>query len=109
VNGFRSIDEVEGSFHVRTNQKNFQLEQDITPFLEQAAKSRELQWENRHSLHKSHWRPAFTIPDIVAVDLLTKYKLDIHHPEFNKNPTNGKKLLQVIKADYPHLLLSHKV
>jgi hypothetical protein len=109
LSGFLSIDDDPNSFRVRTNETHFKLDQDITPFLKYAEESRQQQWENRHTLHKSHWRPAFTLPDIVAIDILTKYGLDVHHPNFNSNPINGKKLLSIIKSDYPHLLLSHKV
>jgi hypothetical protein len=109
LQGFRSIDDDPGSFRVRTDATHFKLDQDITPYLKHAAESREKQWEYRHSLHKSHWRPAFTLPDIVAIDILTKYGLDVHHPAFNSNPANGKRLLAIIKSDYPNLLMSHKV
>jgi len=106
---WKSIDEDPGSFTVATDAKNFRLNQDITPYLQHAAESREKQWDNRHNLHKSHWRPAFTLPDIVAIDILTKYKLDVHAPNFNSNPANGKRLLAIVKSDYPYLLMSHKV
>ena len=97
------------SFLVKEREDHFQVEQDLTPYLEAAQQSRQQQWDNRLTLRKSHWRPFATIPDIVAIDILTKYKLDIHDPAFSHDPTNGPKLRQIIRTEYPHLLLSHGV
>ena len=102
---FKSQDDNPHSFVVKTNETHYELEQNIAPYKEYAAKSRQAQWDTRMS-KKSHWRPFATIPDIVAIDILTKYGLNIHAPEFGHDVSGKKKLVEIIKADYPELLLT---
>ena len=46
------------------------------------------------------------IPDIVAIDIMTKYGIDIHSPETLKYPALIAKFKRIIKEEYPKLLTS---
>lgn len=55
---------------------------------------------------KTGWRKAFTVPDIVAIEILQKHGLDLHAPETMNDHMAMKKLKYIIKTEYPHLLIS---
>lgn len=103
---FKSQDNNPNSFEVSVNDTHFQLTQNIRPYKEYAAASREAHWDSRMSRTKTHWKPFATIPDIVAIDILTKYGLDIHSPDFGHDLVGKRKLVGIIKSEYPDLLLS---
>ena len=52
------------------------------------------------------WRKAFTIPDIVAIEIMENYLLDVHEPSFFKDKDKMKRLKYIIKTEYPYLLIS---
>ena len=52
------------------------------------------------------WRKAFTIPDIVAVEILMKHGLDVHSSTFMSDYQSMNKLKYIVKTEYPHLLVS---
>ena len=79
--------------------QDWNIYQDETPFLEQAKMDRE-QKQKRDIGYKK----ACTIPDIVAIDILTKYHIDVHAPEFMQNSDAVKKVLYIMKTEYPHLM-----
>jgi hypothetical protein len=88
--------------HLDTNTGEFKVEQDAKPFIEAAKRERDMA---EHFGHKDNgYRKACTIPDIVAVDLLYKYKIDIHSPEFMHDPASIRRVIQIMKTDYPHLM-----
>jgi len=80
-----------------------QVSQDISGILEQTALDREHQETNGKS---KNYRKIATIPDIVAIEILTKYGLDLHAPDFMHHAINGRKLRQILKSEYPKLLLN---
>ena len=80
-----------------------QVSQDISGILEQVALDREFQ--DRHGKSKNY-RKIATIPDIVAIEILANYGLDLHAPDFMHHPINGRKLRQILKSEYPKLLLN---
>jgi hypothetical protein len=106
---FFSQDENPHSFVVNLDKETWRLDQNVTPYLEAAAASREQQWENRHTLRKTHWRPFATIPDIVAIDIMTRYGINIHAPTFGHDKAEIARFHGIIKSEFPHLLLSHGV
>ena len=73
--------------------------QDEKPFIEQAKQERE-------QARKADlgYKKACTIPDIVAIDLLHKYGLDVHDPKFMHDSDRVKKVLHIIKTEYPYLM-----
>jgi len=102
--GFKSQDGNQNSFTVSTDEKNFKLDQDVGAYKEYAAAQREL---DTISLGSRAYRSFAVIPDIVAIDILTKYGLDLHAPEFMDNPANLRKLKHIIITDYPLLQTSN--
>ena len=80
---------------------DFQITQDATPFIEQAKRDREVSGMRRRDVG---YKKACTIPDIVAIDILTKHGIDVHDPMFMHNPTAVKKVMQIMRSEYPKLM-----
>jgi hypothetical protein len=89
------------SFTVKESNDDFRLEQDIQAYKDFAAESREA---NQYFGGSKQYRSFCIIPDIVAIDILTKYQIDIHSAQFMDNPALIKKVKQIIKTEYPELL-----
>lgn len=93
------------SFTVKEQADDFRLEQNVHAYKEYAAQSRDRD-EDIISNGRSY-KPFAIIPDIVAIDILTKYGLDIHAQDFMNNPSNLRKLKHIIMTDYPLLQTSN--
>ena len=78
----------------------WQIYQDEKPFLEQAKQDREA---NKKKTDKGYKKFA-TIPDIVAIEVLHKYGIDVHDPTFMHDQDKKAKFMTIIRTDYPHLL-----
>jgi len=102
--GYNSIDGLAYSFTVKEQDKDFKLEQNVEAYKDYAAQQRALDSDARAG---RQYRSFAIIPDIVAIDILTKYGLDIHHPEFMNDPAQLRKLKQIIISDYPLLQTSN--
>jgi len=102
--GFKSQDGNQRSFTVSTDEKDFKLEQDVSAYKEYAALQREA---DSISHNGRAYRSFAILPDIVAIDILTKYGLDVHAQEFMDNPANLIKLKKIIMSDYPLLMTSN--
>ena len=98
---FRSQDDNKHSFDVVTDQSQFVLSQDINAYREYAKESRDL-YEVAKA--KSHYRSFAIIPDIVAIDILTKYQIDINASDFMGDKAQVNKLKKIIISEYPDLL-----
>jgi len=101
---FRSQDNNPHSFVVKTDERGFQLEQSASAYKEYAELQRALDGEvpsNRQ------YRSSFILPDIVAIDILIKYGLNVHAPEFMEDPNNYRRLKKIILSEYPHLMTSN--
>jgi len=103
---FKSQDSNPYSFTVklRDDSKNFLLEQDISAYKKYAEDSRKL---DELAPSKRQYRSLFIIPDIVAVDILTKYGIDIHAPEFMSDQAQVKRVKNIVMSEYPQLLTSN--
>jgi hypothetical protein len=101
---FRSQDDNPHSFVVKTDARDFQLEQDVSGYKEYAEQSRQA---DADVTSNRSYRSSFVMPDIVAVEILTKYGLNIHAPEFMEDPNNYRRLKRIVLADYPHLMTSN--
>ena len=77
-----------------------QASQDIEPYLAYAKSMREIYDDPRKD--KSFRRLA-VIPDIVAVDVMMKYGINIHQHDLDQDAR--QRFGKIIKEDYPHLLL----
>jgi len=102
--GFRSQENNPNSFTVKLDDKDYQLEQDIQAYKDYAKQQREM---DSFAHNGRQYRSFAIIPDIVAIDILNKYGLDIHSPEFMSNPADLRRLRQIIDTDYPLLKTSN--
>ena len=75
------------------------VEQDEKPFLEAAKLDRD-----RGQRADIGYRKFATIPDIVAIDILHKYGIDIHDPNTMQDPAQMNKFKNIIKSEYKYLL-----
>jgi hypothetical protein len=101
---FLSQENNPNSFQVKDDNKAFLLEQDVSAYKEYAAQQRDLDTMSRSG---RQYRSFAILPDIVCIDILTKYGLDVHHPEFMQHPANLTKLKNIIMTDYPLLQTSN--
>jgi len=92
------------SFQVKTDESNFQLTQNVEAYREYAKEQR---LKDEQAKSTRNYRSFAIIPDIVAIDILTKYGIDVHAPDFLHHPELVKKLKQVIISEYPALLTSN--
>ena len=76
-------------------------EQDLSSYLDYAHDSRS-QAKSLFANQKTNYRSFAIIPDIIAIDILTKYKVDVHDPQ------NGAEEMELIRKIiinyYPQLL-----
>lgn len=77
------------------------LTQDISAYKQYAKEQRETQQAGGDT---SHYRSFAVIPDIVAIDILTKYGIDLHANDFLTDPAQVRKVKEIVKKDYPELL-----
>tara|TARA_R110000822_G_scaffold4672_1_gene20158 strand:- start:3085 stop:3417 length:333 start_codon:yes stop_codon:yes gene_type:complete len=75
------------------------VEQDEKPFLEKAKQERD-----NGQRKDIGYKKFATIPDIVAIDILSKYGIDIHKPETMQDKTLMTKFKNIIKSEYAYLL-----
>lgn len=102
---YKSIEDVSNSFVVKEKQDDFLLEQNVTAYKDYAERSRVA--DEGFTRNGRHYRSFAIIPDIVSIDILTKYGLDIHAPDFMSNPASMRKLRQIIDSDYALLKTSN--
>lgn len=103
--GFLSQDNNPNSFTVKTDTSNFKLEQNVQAYKDYAEQQRQL--DSLGSTANRTYRSYAIIPDIVAIDILTKHGLDIHSPDFMNNPADLRRLKQIIDTEYPLLKTSN--
>jgi len=82
-----------------TGESIWKIQQDEKPFIEQAKRDRDL-----GNNSKAGYKKFATIPDIVAIDILNKYGIDIHDPATMQDQTKMNKFKQIIKSEYKYLL-----
>jgi|TARA_B110000046_G_C12756232_1_gene298862 hypothetical protein len=97
------------SFDIRTKKVSggIDVTQDVSPHLEWAKYMR----ENTKGLNQfrqkadTGFKPFCTIPDSVALDIMTRYHVNIHSSECTKDDLRVVK--SIIKRDYPQLMYFH--
>lgn len=82
-----------------TGESVWTVQQDEKPFLEQAKIDRDVGQKKDVGYKKFA-----TIPDIVAIDIHTKYGIDIHDPATMQDSTLMKRFKNIIKTEYAYLL-----
>ena len=80
------------------NDNSFRFEEDIQGYLDYAHVVR------RDSINKTSqtMRSFCVVPDIIAVDILTKFGININNPELDQQDLN--KFKSIVKKHYPKLL-----
>jgi len=82
------------------------LKQDISSYVKAAKEEKKFFEENNWLKPKHHMRKFATIPDIIAIEIMQKFGLDIHHPSFQSSKEDKKKLRDIIINHYPYLMTS---
>ena len=92
------------SFDLRTKKVSggIGVTQDVSSHLEWAKHMREATQSSFRKRVDTGFKPFCTIPDSVALDIMTKHHINIHDAECTKDDL--KKVKLIIKRDYPHLL-----
>lgn len=82
-----------------TGESIWTVQQDEKPFIEQAKLDREA-----GTAKGASYKKFATIPDIVAIDILNKYGIDIHDPNTMRDRDKMLKFKNIIKTEYKYLL-----
>jgi len=77
------------------------VSQDIKPILDEVKEERAAGF-NR----KANYRKFASIPDVVAIEIATKYGINIHNDETIRDQSEMKKFRNIIIREYPYLLVS---
>ena len=93
---------IQAGYDLDTDQ--WEAKQDITQFKEHAKLEREKQ--DYYGIRKNGYRKLATIPDIVALEILQKYNLDLHDPAFMQEPKNLKRLKTILMSEYRDLVVN---
>ena len=81
----------------------WEVKQDVSEILKEVQRDKDLM---AHGRKAQGWRKAFTIPDIVAIQILTNHGLDVHDPLFMHDSDKLNKLKYIVRTEYPHLLIN---
>jgi hypothetical protein len=79
--------------------------QDVNPHLEWAKHMREITNSTFRKRADTVFKAFCNIPDSVALDIMTKYHINIHSSECTKD--DFKVVKSIIKRDYPQLMYFH--
>jgi hypothetical protein len=102
---YKSQDYNPNSFMVKDQDDSFQLEQNVEAYKNYAKLSRDK--DELVGSTGRQYRSFAILPDIVCIDILTKYGLDIHAQDFMNHPANLRRLKRIIDSDYPLLKTSN--
>jgi len=92
----RTLDSVAG---FNEDNKRWMFQQDEKPFIEAAKQDRETTWKRDIGYKK-----ACTIPTIVQLEIFEKYDIDIMADDFMNDSDKVKRVMQIIKSEYPYLM-----
>ena len=90
-----------GAVDYDAHESRWRVHQDEKPFIDMVKQERET-----HSHKHTHMKKFATVPDIVAMEILEKYGLDLHSPLFMHDKDAMKKFKTIMITDYPHLVVS---
>lgn len=88
--------------HGSVDTTTWQIYQDEKPFLEEAKREQEAGSKDNIMGAKKF----ATIPDIVAIEVLQKYGIDIHDPRIMSDRAEMMRFKKIIMMDYPHLVIN---
>jgi hypothetical protein len=93
---------IKAGFDLQTGE--WEAKQDVTQYKENAKNERDRQ--DYFGKTKGGYRKLATIPDIVAIDILQKHKLDLHDQHFMSNPANLTRLKKILMTEYRDLVIN---
>ena len=82
---------------------HYEVKQDVTDILKEVERDRDLL---AHGRRADGWRKAFTIPDVVAIEILSNHGLDVHDPMFMHDRDKMNRLKYIMRTEYKHLLIA---
>ena len=83
------------------NNGEFRATQDVSTYLDYASKSRAAA-KSIFANQKQNFRSFAIIPDIVAIDIKTKFVIDVHDSQ--NSAEKLQKDRNIVTQNYPHLL-----
>lgn len=90
-------------YNVTVSGDHIGVTQDLTSHLAWAKQLRE---DNRHNKYgkklDTGFKPFCNVPDTVALDIMTKHRINIHDADIQ--PEDMKKFKRIMKTEYPHLM-----
>ena len=99
--GHKSMTGTEGIIDIeRPGEYKWQVSGDVSGAKEEVKRSREV---GRNK--KAHYQHMCTIPNVIAVELLTKHGIDIMSPEFMSDEAAKTRFKYILKTEYPDLLV----
>lgn len=75
----------------------YQIAQDVSGHIEQAKQDRANEGANLG------YRKAFTIPDVVAIEIKMNHGIDVFSQDFMHNPAEKARLFAIVETEYPAL------
>lgn len=85
------------------NDTTWEYYQDETPFIDEAKRERDAGVKETKMGHKKF----ATIPDIVAIEILNKYGIDIHDPTIMHDRNRMQRFKQIIMQEYKYLVVNN--
>ena len=98
----KANEDIHAGFDLQTG--DWQAQQDITQYKENVRLQKEK--EDYYGRTKNGYRKMATIPDIVAIKILQEHHLDLHDPNFMRDPNNLKKLKKILVSEYSDLVVN---
>jgi len=92
---------LDGRLRFDGKKRKWQVKQDIKPFVEEAKQERDIGFNK-----KANYRKFATIPDVVAIEIATKYGVNIHDENTQRDKNEMSKFKKIIIQNYPYLLVS---
>jgi len=95
------LGDVEGKIEFEDGMRGWSVTQNIDPFLKDAKEQRDIGFNK-----KTHYRKFASIPDVVAIEVMTNHGINIHDPEVIRDKWEMKKFKNIIIKEYPYLVVS---
>ena len=91
-------------YNVNARGNGIEVTQDIAPHLEWAKHQRDL---NKGHRPDTGFRALCNVPDSVALDIMTKHRINIH--DVNIQPEEMRKFKQIMRSEYPQFMYHQKI
>ena len=91
-----------GGIQYDKDESFWQVQQDETPFVDQAKLDR----EQAHLKNPMGHKKFATIPDIVAIEIREKHGIDLHDPLVMHDREKMNRFKQIVMRDYKYLVVN---